>query len=113
MVPDPLPGGVISVGIGGARTRATGFLLWMFFELRALALVAGISSRATCLAAIVSKPPRSMPKPTFVNKRFEVRKERKVLWEFTWIRWVGSEASADLATPCAGAAGGASSDGDR
>jgi len=29
------------------------------------------------------------------------------------MRWVGLEASADLATPCAGVAGGASSGGDR
>ncbi len=113
MVPNPLLGGVTSVGIGGARTKATGFLLWMVFELGALALAVGRSSRVTCLAAIVSKPPRSTPKLTFVNKGFEVRKERKVLWEGTWMRWVGLEASADLATPCAGVAGGASSGGDR
>ncbi len=113
MVPNPLPRGVTSVGIGGARTKAIGFLLWMFFKLGVLALVVGRSSRATCLAAIVSKPPRSTNKQTFVNKGFEVRKERKVLWEGTWMRWVGLEASTDLATPCAGVAGGASSGGDR
>jgi hypothetical protein len=78
MVPILLLGGVISIGVGGARTRTTGFLLWTFFELGALALVVERSSWATCLAAIVSKPSKLTPRPKFADKGFEVRKEREV-----------------------------------
>lgn len=88
MVLVALLGGVISVGVGGVHTRATGFLLWTFFKLGALALAAEGSSRATCFATIMSNPWKPTPRLTFANKGSKVRKEREVFWGGTWMRWV-------------------------
>jgi hypothetical protein len=94
-----LLGGVISVGVDGAGARAAGFFLCACFELGALAFVAEWFSQATCPVAITSKPLKPKPRPTFANRRSEVREEREV-WGGTWMRWAGFEASAVSAVPC-------------
>jgi hypothetical protein len=59
--------------VDGADVGGVGFLFCVCFELDALALAIEWSSRATYLATIASKPPRSNPGPTLVVERSAVR----------------------------------------
>ncbi len=65
-------GGVIRRGVDGADAGVVGFLLCECFKFDALALTAEWSSRATCLAVIVCKPPRPNPDLMLRAERFVV-----------------------------------------
>jgi hypothetical protein len=64
-----LLGGAIRKGVDGVNVGVVGFLVCMCFELDALALAAKWFSWATCLVAIVSKPPRPNLNPTLIAER--------------------------------------------
>ncbi len=64
-----MPGGAIRGGVEGANAGVVGFFLCMCFNIDVLALMVELSSWATCLVAIASKPPRLNLGPTLIAKR--------------------------------------------
>jgi len=60
-------------GVDGADAGVVSFLLCMCFELDALALAVGWSSRATCPVANTSKPPIPNFRPILIVERSVMR----------------------------------------
>jgi len=96
VVPGPLHGCVIKVGLGGAIAEVVGFFLITLLSFGSFVLVAKRSSLATWLAAMAPKLSEPNPYSTITKVNSEMRGKGEVFFGGTWVGESLPDASAAL-----------------